>query len=166
MKQTVLLHFLSFPASVYVIWYATSRHQHPQKKLWPQTDTLRNLSGFIMIALAAGMFENTPGWQVSHLFIMIGSLIIFYGVMFTSGKSNCGFTLDEEKLSIKTRRFAGAKELPVHQIKTVMLIKENLVVELNGTADAVFDLSDFVQNGIAVDQLKDILEEGRQAEIQ
>jgi hypothetical protein len=156
-EQIVLLHFLAIPVSMYVVWYAFVSYINPLKKVWPQIDTLRNLTGFMIIAQAAGMFANIAGFQLSHLFMILGAAIIFLGVMFPKEKNKSGFKLKDNKLIVKTNFLSKESEIELSRINNIKLIDKKLTIQLVDGTNSNFDLSDFDQNEIAINRLKEMI---------
>lgn len=156
-KQGVLLHLLSIPVGCYVIWYARISYINPEKKLWPQIDTLRNLAGFIIIAHASGMFANEAGFQWSHLFIIIGAAVIFIGVMYPKEKNQCGFTISEDLLMIKFATLKKAAEIGLKNISEISLRNTQLTVRKTDGSEYRINLQDFEKLNDSVNELKEVI---------
>lgn len=157
MQKPVLLHMLSMPFGIYVVWYAWMSFLKPHKKLWPETDTLRNLAGFIIIAHASGMFAGVAGFQWSHLFILIGAAVIFMGVMFPKEKYKCGFTINENVLIIKSAKFRKATEIDLNDITDVLLQNSLLIIRIKDNEEYRVNLNDFDKLDDSVNELKEMI---------
>jgi hypothetical protein len=158
-RELVVLQALAIPFSIYVVWYSWVAYRNPQKTRWPQLDTLRNLTGFMIIALTAGAFVPSPGLGISHVFLLLGTGIIFKGVMFSSEKNKAGFWLTGNILSVKVHTFRRQTDLGIDAIKEISFKNDMLTIhQLNGTI-LNWNLTGFDRSDEAIRDLKTLIDQ-------
>ncbi|MDQ3050229.1 MAG: hypothetical protein M3Q95_05030 [Bacteroidota bacterium] len=154
----LLFNAFCFISGILVVFFSIQQFRLHWKGNPSRADMVTVLTGLLLIAQGALIFDAAKEFQPAHLYFIASAMLIFKGVMFPEAKIRRGFIISSDKIAYTSGPFRKNVLLPATNISDVVASGNKIVFHYTGEeTTAVKIWGSINNNGLAAALKQELL---------